>query len=526
MSTTGMVRSGRVAGILAAGVASLLVLGACSQSTPSPHTQEEPSSELQRFYDQDVTFEPCEGYGTTSTDIATFASDPRFECARVEVPLDYEDATGRVAQIALLKAPARGEAIGSLLLNSGGPGGPGMSMAASAATTSWADSPLTERFDLIGFDPRGVGASTPAIDCFTDAENEAGEAHTTVLTGARTLSAVGAQELADRCAERSGGDDVLAHVGSRDAAQDMDVLRAVLGDEKLNYLGQSYGTRLGAVYAEMFPRNVRAMVLDGAIDPLQSTADRRIDQFASFQSSFDAMAVDCATFPDCPLGQDPSRAVENFQNIVRPLVDQPIIAEDGRRMDFDVAYGAVIAGLYTSEVWPVITKGIAELRVGQSETLFRIIDLFGGRDENGKYPNFAEALYAINCLDEQRNTADQEVDLKRRIQEIAPFTDAGLGPEGARDPCESWPAEPTLGFPYATGIDGLPDTLTISITGDPSTPYEGGVSLANTLGGSLLSVDGEQHTVAFGGTSECVNGVVADYLVDLKSPPTDARCGL
>lgn len=304
------------------------------------------------------------------------------------------------------------------------------------------------------------------------------------------------------------------------------MLRAVLGDDKLSYLGQSYGTRLGAVYAEMFPENVRAMVLDGAIDPQQRTFDRRIDQFTGFQRSFDEMAAACAVTPDCPLGTDPGEAVENFQDIVRPLIDDPIVTADGRVLDFDAAYGAVTAGLYDSSVWPVITAGIAEVQAGQADTMLKILDVFGGRDADGTYPNFPEALYAINCMDEDRNTPEQEVDLKRRIQEIAPFTDAGLGPDGARDPCEFWPAEPTLDIPYATDIEGLPDTLTISITGDPSTPYDGGVSLADTLGGSLLTVDGERHTVAFGGTNPCVNGIVADYLVDLTSPPAETRCTL
>lgn len=304
------------------------------------------------------------------------------------------------------------------------------------------------------------------------------------------------------------------------------MLRAVLGDDKLSYLGQSYGTRLGAVYAEMFPENVRAMVLDGAIDPQQRTFDRRIDQFTGFQRSFDEMAAACAVTPDCPLGTDPGEAVENFQDIVRPLIDDPIVTADGRVLDFDAAYGAVTAGLYDSSVWPVITAGIAEVQAGQADTMLKILDVFGGRDADGTYPNFPEALYAINCMDEDRNTPEQEVDLKRRIQEIAPFTDAGLGPDGARDPCEFWPAEPTLDIPTATDIEGLPDTLTISITGDPSTPYDGGVSLADTLGGSLLTVDGERHTVAFGGTNPCVNGIVADYLVDLTSPPAETRCTL
>jgi pimeloyl-ACP methyl ester carboxylesterase len=514
--------------VLAVAASTLLALGACSSGPTTSHAlQPEPesSAELQRFYGQDLVFGACEGYATTAADQAVFTSDPGFRCARVEVPLDYDEPDGETAQIALLKAPARGEPVGSLILNPGGPGGAGMSMAAVGATTL-AESPLTANFDLVGFDPRGVGASTPAIDCFTDAETDAGEAGTTVLTGSGSWTEDDTRALVEQCSQRSGGDEVLAGVGTRDTARDMDILRAVLGDDKLSYLGRSYGTRLGAVYAEMFPANVRAMVLDGAIDPHLGTAERRITQFTAFQRSFDDMAAGCAKAPDCPLGTDPSRAVEMFHDITRPLIDDPIITADGRRMDFDAAYGAVIAGLYDSRVWPVITKGIGELRARAPETLLRITDAFGGRGEDGTYPNAPEANFAINCMDEQRNTPEQEVDLKRRIQAVAPFTDAGLGPEGARDPCESWPAEPTLNYPYATDIDGLPDTLTISITGDPSTPYEAGVSLADTLGGSLLTVDGDQHTIAFDGTSDCVDAIVADYLIDLTSPPEHSRCSL
>ncbi|MGX6511697.1 alpha/beta fold hydrolase [Rhodococcus sp. SJ-2] len=506
----------------------LIALGACSSASTTPQAQQpepEPSAELQRFYDQDLTFGSCDGYATTAADQATFTSDPEFRCARLEVPLDYYNPGGDTAQIALLQSPARGEPMGSLVLNPGGPGGAGMSMAAVGATTL-GESPLTANFDLIGFDPRGVGASTPDIDCFTDAEIDAGEAVTTVLTGSGSWTESDTRALVEQCSQRSGGDEVLSAVGTRDAARDMDILRAALGDDKLSYLGRSYGTRLGAVYAEMYPTNVRAMVLDGAADPHLGTAERRLTQFAAFQQSFDAMATDCAKAPDCPLGTDPGRAVDVFHSITRPLIENPIITAEGRRMDFDAAYSAVIAGLYDSRAWPAITKGIGELRAGKPETLVRITDAFGSRGEDGVYPNYSEANFAINCMDEQRNTPEQEIELKRRIQEIAPFTDAGLGTDGARDPCESWPAEPTLSYPYATDIDGLADTLTISITGDPATPYDAGASLADTLGGSLLTVDGKQHTIAFDGTNDCVDAIVADYLVDLKSPPEDSRCSL
>jgi pimeloyl-ACP methyl ester carboxylesterase len=506
----------------------LVALGACSSGPAAPDArgpEPEPSTELQRFYDQTLNFEACERYPTTSADRASFALDPRFQCARMEVPLDYRDPSGKTASIALLRVPARGEPLGSLVLNSGGPGGAGMGMAA-LASGSLSHSPVTEKFDLVGFDPRGVAASAPAIDCFTDADIDAGRGITTVLTGSGSWTERDTRTIVERCSQRSGGDDVLSAVGTRNAARDMDVLRAVLGDDRLTFLGRSYGTRLGAVYAEMFPANVRAMVLDGGIDPHLGTAERRVTQFQQFQRAFDDMAVDCASKPDCALGTDPSRAVEVFHSIARPLIENPIVTAEGRRMDFDAAYGAVTAGLFDSRVWPVITEGLGELRNGSPETLLRISDVFGGRGEDGVYPNSSEANFAINCMDEQRHTPEQEVELKRRIQEVAPFTDAGLGADGARDACESWPAETDLDYPYATGISGLPDTLTISITGDPTTPYVGGVSLANTLGGSLLTVDGEQHTIAVDGTNECVDGFVADYLVDLKSPPEQARCSL
>ncbi|MFD3747318.1 alpha/beta hydrolase [Nocardia sp. NPDC058633] len=507
---------------VAAALVLLPAFVACS-ATPSPGPPQ-PSPELQRFYDQQLSFGPCEGYATTAADATAFASSPGFQCARMEVPLDYDEPGQRTARIALLKAPARGEPIGSLLLNPGGPGGPGMSMAAVAAK-SWADSPITERFDLIGFDPRGVGASTPAVDCFTDAEVDNGESMTTVTVGDGRRTEDDNRRLLARCAEGSGGPDVLVNIGTRDAVRDMDILRATLGEEKLSYLGQSYGTRLGAVYAETFPQNVRAMVLDGAIDPDVGTTERRISQFTSFQRSFDQMAADCATRPDCPLGTDPAKATENFQNLVRPLIDQPIVTADGRELDFNAAYGAVTAGLYDSRAWPALYKGIAEIRAGQADTLLAVGAAFAGRDPDGHYSNFNEALFAINCMDEQRHTPEQERDLKGRIQQAAPYTDAGRGTDGARDPCEFWPAEPTLSYPYATDIEGLPDTLTISITGDPTTPYDGGISLAEALGGTMLTVEGEQHTIALAGTSPCVNDIVADYLINLKTTP-DARCTL
>ncbi|MFB8003415.1 alpha/beta hydrolase [Nocardia sp. NPDC056000] len=498
-------------------VALTMALGACSG------TQSD-SERLQRFYDQKLVFASCDGYATTASDEKAFA-DPRFGCGRLEVPRDYADPGGATMRIAVLKVPARGERIGSLLLNPGGPGGPGMGMAAAGATT-WAQSKLSERFDLVGFDPRGVGASSPSVRCYSDAEDDSGAAVFPTAATVGRFTDSDTRAVVDRCAKGSGGRETLAHLGTRDAARDMDILRAAVGDTKLSYFGQSYGTRLGAVYAELFPDRVRAMVLDGGIDPTTGTSERRISQFTSFQRAFDAMAADCVTRPDCPLGTDASQAVTEFQGIVRPLLDHPIPAGDNRIADYPLAVGSVIAGLYDSAVWPVITAGLAQIRTGHGDTLRKIGDAFGGRGADGRWPNIADANYAINCMDEQRHSPEQETDLRRDIYRVAPFLDPGRGADGARDGCEFWPATPTLSYPYSTGIRGLPPTLTISITGDPATPYEGGFKLAAALGGTALTVEGNQHTVAFAATSACVNKAVEDYLVELRSPAADTRCKL
>ncbi|TDV56390.1 alpha/beta hydrolase [Actinophytocola oryzae] len=501
---------------MTASILPLAVLGACGQ----PAQREEPGADLARFYDQELSFGPCADYATNVAEEKAYASDA-FQCARLEVPLDYDDPGGRTARIAVLRVPARGEPIGSLLLNPGGPGGPGLAMAVAMSRTL-ATSAVTERFDLVGFDPRGVGASTPALDCATDDERDRGDA---LVPAVGEWSAEDGRELVRTCAERSGGADVLAHVGTRDAVRDMDVLRAVLGDEKVSFLGQSYGTRLGAVYAEEFPEKVRAMVLDGAVDPKLGTVERRLTQFEGFQRAFDKMAADCATRPGCPLGTDPAGATGTFQGIVRPLIDKPVPVSDGRELTYSGAINAVTAGLYDSSAWQTITQGLTEVLAGRGDILTALDDSFGGRAADGRWSNYLEANFAINCMDEQRRTPGQEADLQRRLHETAPFGDPGQELKGARDGCEFWPARPTLDYPYATGVENLPGTLTISVTGDPSTPFEAGQSLADTLGGVLLTVEGEQHTVALSGKSPCVNDIVADYLVDLKLPASGARCG-
>ncbi len=504
----------------------MLVLSAGGQPAlaQSPAPGEVPAG-LERFYEQELTFGSCEGYATTDADAEAFANDT-FECARLEVPLDYENPGGRTAQIALLRIPATGTPIGSLLLNPGGPGISGMIYAPFIAAIL-GEHPITKQFDLIGFDPRGVGASTPALDCFTDAEREAEMTLSTLNSGLGDgiTTENETRQLYEQCAERSGGEDVLAHVGTRDVVRDMDVLRAVLGDEQLNFLGQSYGTRLGAVYAETFPQNVRAMVLDGAIDPTTTTIELRLGQFGGFQRSFENMAAFCAQSTDCPLGTDSEQATAIFQQMLQPLINQPIVTTDGRELTYTGALDGIVVLLYSEAGWPTLIQGLAELRDGRGDTLLLLRDAANQRNTDGSYGNAYEANLAINCLDEERRTPEQETEMELSIFEVASFMDTGR-PIEARNVCEHWPVQPTLGYPYAQNIEGLPTTLIVSVTRDPATPHSGGISLAETLGGYLLTVEGEQHGVALTGNNACVNDIVADYLINLELPDEETTCTL
>jgi len=520
-----MFRKHKIRTVLAAPLIPVALLLSSCITTPAPDTPPTAAG-LSHFYDQDLQFESCEDYSVTELQEKTFDAVTRAECARLTVPIDYDHPEDGTTELAVTRIATDGDAKGSVVVNSGGPGGSGQLQAVIAAN-GLKSTAVTEQYDIVGFDPRGVSASSPAIDCFSDEQND----ETGIVFPAGVLqgswTAADTKKIADECIERTGGGArFLAEVGTPNVARDMDILRAALGDEQLTYIGQSYGTRLGAVYAEMFPSKVRALVLDGAQNPTLQSAERKVTQYAGFQRSFDLMADACTQQPDCVLGQDRDQALQRFHDIVRPLIDTPATTSGGRAVDFNTAIGAVIGGLYQSTTWPAVQAGIAELTQGKGDTLLTLSDGFVERGSDGVWSNYLEANVVINCMDEQRRTPEQEEKLRAQIWEEAPFLDPGESVEGARDGCEAMPGDTELTYPYAQNITGLPDTLTISISGDPTTPYEGGVTLADTLGGALLTVEGEQHTVAMGGASACVNDVVSDYIIDLNTPVAGTTCTL
>ncbi|WP_219817665.1 alpha/beta hydrolase [Microbacterium sp. Ru50] len=513
-------RRWRTSGISAT-AASLLVLTGCAVGTPEgePNAAE---ADLEQYLSQDLEFGPCDPtiVGSQPPVPEIVAAAESAECSTLTVPLDYEDPDGETIQIAVSRVAAQGnDRIGSVVLNPGGPGGQATTFAPLVAAL-WNGTSIAERFDIIGFDPRGVGLSRPAVDCYTDEERD----DDVTLSALGSWTPESAREIVDTCAGRTGSEELLAHLGTRDAARDMDILRSALGDEKLTFAGVSYGTRLGAVYAEMFPQNVRALVLDGAVDPLKNTRERRIQLSEGLQSAFQRFADYCAAQGACPLGDDPSEATRAAQALLQPLADSPLIASDGREVGFLAAGEGIVAGLYSEATWPAIAAALTELQAGRPDAVLALRDGYYGRSDSGAYTNSFEALFAINCLDEERFTSEEMTQLGEAINEAVPFLDPGTDP-GTQDGCEYWPAQPSLGYPYATDTDGLPEVLVVSATGDPVTPHDGGISLAHTLGARLLTVEGNQHGTIIS-RSECIDEIVARYLVDLEPPARGATCTL
>jgi pimeloyl-ACP methyl ester carboxylesterase len=478
-----------------------------------------------KFYAQALTWEDCRDYARSALDRSAMTGS--VQCTRLTVPLDYAKPDGDTITIGVLRRPASKpeRRIGSLVINPGGPGAGGM-VAAARLSASAKDTELGQRFDFVGFDPRGVGASEPTVRCLTDTERDAERAEDDELdTSAAGVAKLDAeqQDYAGKCAERTGrGTAMLANLGTRDVVKDMDVLRSAIGDEKLTYLGYSYGTRIGYTYAETFPKNVRALVLDGALDPAQNAVDELVAQGEGFQKAFDDFVDWCVARDDCALGRDKGKALSEYQNLVRPLGQRPIDIK-GRKLSYSDATTGVVQALYSKELWEHLNAGLTELKGNEADTLMLLADSYLERGPDGKYSTTQDAFTAIRCVDDPRVT-DKNVILEaqRRYKIAAPFLDDGNPPSAALDACAFWPV-PNTSQPHTPSVAGLPPVLVISTTKDPATPYEAGVNLAKALGGGLLTFEGTQHT-AFLQDNRCVDDAGTRYLVELALPSSGARC--
>lgn len=463
-------------------------------------------------------------WGSCSSWLGDASDIPTAQCTTVSVPIDYAKPNGDQAQLAVIKVPARGQRVGVLMVNPGGPGQSAVDVVAGMAA-SFGDTEITRHFDLVGFDPRGVGYSTPKIRCRTDAEFDAFRREPMVDYSPAGVTHIEDiyHQLVSGCVNRMGP-EFLANVGTVNVARDMDAVRQALGEAQLNYLGFSYGTQLGTAYAQAFPQNIRAMVLDGAIDPRLDAVEKSVRQMASFQQAFDDFARDCASSTDCPLGTDPAKAVDRYHQLVDPLVTKPGPTLDPRGLSYQDATTGTVNALYTPRYWEFLGNGLGALRRGtEAEELLLLADDYQGRDKNGHYNNLQDAFTAVRCVDNVTPTDSASwVAADKRIREVAPFLSygefTGFAP---RDVCAFWPVPPTT-VPHTATSPGPGKVVVVSTTHDPATPYQAGVELARQLDASLISYEGTQHTVVFKG-KRCVDSAVVNYLVNLTAPG-DLHC--
>lgn len=427
-----------------------------------------------------------------------------FQCAGLAVPLDHARPYGERITISVVRLPATGDKIGSLVINPGGPGGSGIDYARAAISVL--SEQVRERFDIIGFDPRGVGASAP-VQCLDDAKLDAFIAlDTTPDTDAeRATLESGARSFATGCQALSGR--LLPHVSTVSVARDMDLLRAALGEPRLTYLGKSYGTLLGAHYAELFPGRVRALVLDGALDPSLDRGRLNAEQAAGFSRAFRAYAADC---DDCPLSR-----LDALASLLRRTDAKPLDG-GGREVTEALATLGVMTPLYDRAGWPMLTEVLRAASRGDGRLLLRGADQLVGRGSDGRYTNQTEANLAVNCVD-----GPYPADFARAAR-------AAGGPFGpyvmwSSLPCAYWPVKPVLAN-RPLHARGAPPILVLGTTRDPATPYAWSRSLAGQLSsGVLLSFEGDGHTAYFNGSS-CVDDAVDSYLITTRPPRDGTVC--
>ena len=502
-----------IAGLAAASVALSGCLYAMipEQAAPRPSVTNAPDTDgvdadLLPFYEQTLSWVSC-GTG--------------FDCTDVTAPLDWENPGAGEITLSVVRHQAEGTPVGSLLTNPGGPGASGVDLILGSLDFA-VGADLVENFDVIGFDPRGVGEST-AVTCYDAAQMD--DYLYSIPTAPRGTPEWEAELLdahasfAEACEANSGG--ILPYITTINAARDMDLIRAVLGDTQLNYLGYSYGTFLGATYAKLYPEKAGRLVLDGAIDPAVPGLEVGATQALGFESALRAYMEDCLGGGSCPFNGTVDQAMDDLGALLASADRTPLANGDGRLMGADSMMTGIIAALYSQDSWSFLTQGLDEALQGDPTTMFVLADFYNGREGDTYADNSSEAFRAYNCMDYPvEDDPAAEAATRAKIAEgaptIAPYWE---GP----DSCEVWPYPPT-GTRGEIAAEGAGPILVIGTTNDPATPYEWSESLAAQLEeGVLITRVGEGHTGYNKGNS-CVDGAVEAFLLDDVVPEDGLRC--
>ncbi len=465
-----------------------------------------PPKGLEPYYEQQIGWRECRG---------------TMECGGLEVPLDYSEPDGERVSLTVLRVPAThpDHRIGSLVVNPGGPGASGVEYAASAE--AFLGKELRSAFDIVGFDPRGVASSTP-IDCLTNAELDtfvASDPSPETLREARASEAL-MRGFGEGCLDMSG--DLTRHMSTEEAARDVDVLRAVLGEERLAFFGASYGTFLGATYADLFPERVGRMVLDGAVDPSLDSVEEALIQAEGFEVALRAYVEGCVDDGDCYLGDSVDDGVRTIRELLDRVDAAPIPGDSERALTEGWATLGIWAPLYAEQNWHLLDTALSQALDGNGRALLALADRYVSRGPEGYVNNSVEALYAVNCLDR-----DDALSTRAALRLVPEFLEVsptfGRGFAFGLGSCGSWPVQSGRG-PVELTAPGADPILVVGTTRDPATPLAWAEALASTLSsGVLVRRDGDGHT-GYGSGNECVDETVEKYLVSGEVPDGDVDC--
>jgi pimeloyl-ACP methyl ester carboxylesterase len=480
--------------------------------TPPPSTAASPSGRpdpaadpaLAKFYGQRLEWTSCGG---------------PFQCTKLTVPVDWSHPDGDVLQIAVLRKPAGGTRIGSLLINPGGPGVGGASWVKAAAVTFGRS--LQSSYDLVGWDPRGTGQSAP-VHCLDDKSLD--ELYATDATPddpAEVQQFVEeATEFARACAQHSG--PAFAHLDTISNAKDMDVLRAALGDAVLSYYGASYGTYYGAWYAQLFPWRVGRVVLDGAVDPSLTSAQYSQGQAMGFARAVNAYLKDCLSHDGCPFRGTVDDAYAQLKSLLDRADQSPLQTGSGRELTQSLMATGLAQGMYETGYWPAVSRGIAQALRGDGTTLLALSDQYVDRNTSGHYGQSLTSYNPIYCLDhpETRSLDEIEAQAHELGKEYPPLGDfIGWGAVS----CKMWPVPGVVPMQKLTAPGAAP-ILVVGTTDDPATPYEWAQSLAGQLSsGRLLTRTGQGHT-GYRQGDVCIDRAVERYLVQGVVPAKGTVC--
>ncbi|HWU45530.1 MAG TPA: alpha/beta hydrolase [Humibacter sp.] len=483
-------------------------LGAKTSDTSTP-VQEQVAPQLKPFYRQKLVWNDCA---------------KGMQCTTVKAPLEWASPSVGTVELALIRQPAKGKKLGSLLVNPGGPGGSGYDFVRDSVDYA-TDAKLQSSFDIVGFDPRGVGRSS-AVKCYGAQKMD--HYLYDITPGIRGSDAwIAAQKKSSTdfgaaCKQNTG--PLLGQVDTVSAAHDLDLMRAVLGDKKLDYLGYSYGTYLGATYAGLYPKKVGRMVLDGALDPAATNFDVTEVQSKGFESALRAYLADCLkNGQNCPFTGTVADGMTTIKALLASVEQSPIRNSDGRELGANTLVTAIIYPLYDANSWKYLSDMFAQVMQGDASYAFQLADGYNDRSANGTYKsNSTEAFTAINCLDYRYD--DNPAVMRHQAAELTAAAPV-IGPYMAYGDigCATWPYTSTA-TRAPIHASGAAPIVVVGTTNDPATPYVWAKNLASELdSGHLVTYHGQGHT-AYNKSNACVNNAVDAYLVSGTVPTTDPMC--